>query len=345
MKTAAKVAAAWAGSSLAIIAGAAVVLLYLGAGGPDADDEAILDLSAEDAKKVQALVDKKLRLRERAREKTPEQEARKQQRANDLGLPAGQLLARKWIVLDLGYRPTQVQYPEIAGAVDEARWSLKIAFDHGDENTKSKSLTLTLADLRPLAQTFGDVTWNCVTGWSTKGLCFKGVPMQELVEFIREKATQEHGSKVWHEDWRWLFQSSPEGYTVPAYREDVMDGGFLAIADGNGDPLSIEHGGIRFVFPTLYGWKSCKWVSELAFLPKYRKGWWERVACHSRGRVAFDERWAKDAGAFWTLLSSCNMFYLRVFGDTFAPVMQISGQILARIVDFLKASLRLHNDQ
>ena len=104
--------------------------------------------------------------------------------------------------------------------------------------------------------------------------------------------------------------------------------------------------GPRFVFPSLFGWKSCKWVTKVTLRKSYRKGFWERIGCHARGRIAFDERWAPQARGVWTVLSSMNQWFLKITGPRVgAVVMQYSGFYLGWFVDTFKSLLRLKNHE
>jgi DMSO/TMAO reductase YedYZ molybdopterin-dependent catalytic subunit len=44
------------------------------------------------------------------------------------------------------------------------------------------------------------------------------------------------------------------------------------------------------VVPSLYGWKSAKWVSRLEFRSTYKDGYWEALGYHERGAPALEER-------------------------------------------------------
>jgi DMSO/TMAO reductase YedYZ molybdopterin-dependent catalytic subunit len=56
-----------------------------------------------------------------------------------------------------------------------------------------------------------------------------------------------------------------------ARRPDVL------VADTLGsDPISRAHGGpVRLVVAPMYGYKSCKWLSEVRLVPRLVPGYWE----------------------------------------------------------------------
>merc|ERR1739848_270953 len=79
--------------------------------------------------------------------------------------------------------------------------------------------------------------------------------------------------------------------------------GFLALGDADGRILPREHGGVRLMFPQLYGWKSAKYLTRIEFCVTQRRGFWERLGCHRRGRWEFEERWADGAVGVWNVLA------------------------------------------
>ncbi len=83
-----------------------------------------------------------------------------------------------------------------------------------------------------------------------------------------------------------------------------VTGAFFAVEDGDGAVLSKDHGGPRLVFPTVYGWKSAKYLTRVRLLRRYEDGFWERLGCHRRGRWALEERWASgSASRIWNVLA------------------------------------------
>jgi DMSO/TMAO reductase YedYZ molybdopterin-dependent catalytic subunit len=114
-------------------------------------------------------------------------------------LPPGQTLAKSWIVLDLGSRPNTDIYDPWH---KPDQWSLKLTGVAGGDRS------ITLQELRSLGvQTYAAVTWHCVTGWSTVGLSFHGVPMFKLIELVQPLP-----------GWRGVLQLSADGYTTNVYR-------------------------------------------------------------------------------------------------------------------------------
>ena len=136
-----------------------------------------------------------------------------------------------------------------------------------------------------------------------------------------------------------IYQRSADGYDTTVQRRDVHDG-FLAVVHGeSGEMLREEHGGPRLVFPSLYGWKSAKFLKEVAFLatdddaPGARRGFWEKLGCHPRGRWAEEQRWAPGTSAVvWNALAGMTDLY-RVVGGVWVweRVMVHGGRVLGAI--------------
>jgi DMSO/TMAO reductase YedYZ molybdopterin-dependent catalytic subunit len=114
-------------------------------------------------------------------------------------LPPGQTLAKSWIVLDLGSRPSTDLYDPWHKPNE---WSLKLTGVTGGDRS------ITLQELRSLGvQTYAAVTWHCVTGWSAVGLSFEGVAITKLIELVQPLP-----------GWQGVLQLSADGYTTNVYR-------------------------------------------------------------------------------------------------------------------------------
>lgn len=124
--------------------------------------------------------------------------------------------------------------------------------------------------------------FHCVTGWSVKDLAWEGVPARTIVELVRPKT-----------EVAWVMAHGREGYTanVP-YEHFSREGGLLALRLC-GEPLTPENGyPLRLVIPSLYAWKSVKYLVGLEFLVGLRRGYWETRGYHSAGDPWREERFA-----------------------------------------------------
>lgn len=237
----------------------------------------------------------------------------------EITLPPGQVLAKSWIVLDLGLEPG----PEYS--LDENEWKLAFSMkDDDDKINSNKKALLLLKDIEKMGlKTYRQVQWHCVTGWSAVGLEFQGIPLKTLLSAFE-------GDK---EDWKYMMQISSDGYAVPVFREDITDECFLATRMGDGSIIPKEHGGPRLVFPNLYGWKSAKYLNEIRLQKDFEKGTWEKLYCHDRGRIEFNERWAPEASFIWTFLIKTSAIWEKIFGVTFwTRMMSFVGNILGYLL-------------
>jgi len=113
-----------------------------------------------------------------------------------------------------------------------------------------------------------------------RGLEFAGVPVLKLVELAKPL-----------EPAKWVYVESLDGYSTIMPVEDFPRSENLVALEMNGRPLHPLHGyPARLLVPSLYGWKSAKWVKRIHFTDKYIDGYWEALGYHPRGCVDLEER-------------------------------------------------------
>jgi len=223
--------------------------------------------------------------------------------------PRGNRVVSKWIKLDLA-RPLPREHDP---------WALADAFTI--ECIAGARVAMSLGDLRRANggewSTFANQSWHCVTGWSCRGLEFRGVDLDVLFRcaFGKEFNAKEYAC---------VYQIASDGYTVGVDARDV-EGAFLAVEDGVGAMLSREHGGPRLIFPRLFGWKSAKYLRSIAFLERYEDGFWEKLGCHRRGRWSANERWSANAAGIWTRLAWITDLYARIGGERLWIWVMVKG--------------------
>ncbi|HXS99118.1 MAG TPA: sulfite oxidase-like oxidoreductase [Elusimicrobiota bacterium] len=181
-----------------------------------------------------------------------------------LRLPPGQNWTDGFPVLDLGVHPE----------FDPKTWELRIFGE------VENPVTLSWADFRALPRADQTTDFHCVTTWSKKDVRWRGVKMSEIFKLVRPKATA-----------NFVIQGSRDAYATntsvfEAGQDDAM------IADTlDGEPLPIEHGGpVRMVIPTLYAWKSAKFLRSLEFTARDQPGYWERRGYHNNADPWKEER-------------------------------------------------------
>ena len=78
----------------------------------------------------------------------------------------------------------------------------------------------------------------------------------------------------------------------------------MLVLSWNGKPLEPKHGGpIRAFIPTLYGWKSTKWLDGIEVMEKDRPGFWEQRGYNMRGDYWKEERYWEGLNFVDKLLS------------------------------------------
>jgi DMSO/TMAO reductase YedYZ molybdopterin-dependent catalytic subunit len=180
-------------------------------------------------------------------------------------LPPGQRVVEKWPVLDLGVTPK----------LDLADWRLTV--DGLVEAPAAWDWPAFTA--LPQAEITADI--HCVTTWSLYDSVWSGVATREILGRVRPKA-----------DVRFVLFRSYDGYTtnVPLARFAEVDA--LVAYRWNGQPIGPEHGGpARVVIPSLYFWKSAKWVRRITFVAEDQPGYWEVRGYHNDADPWKEERY------------------------------------------------------
>jgi len=178
-------------------------------------------------------------------------------------VPPGQGVTRGWPLLHVGSIPT----------TSRADWRVRV----GGE--VARALELPLDALLGLSRSVVRADFHCVTGWSTLDNEWEGVRLETLAEHagLRETA-------------RFVRFADPQGYETTVPLSLALAEGLLAQRHG-GRELAREHGGpLRAVVPSLYAWKSCKWVVEVEFLARERLGFWELRGYHNGADPWKEER-------------------------------------------------------
>ncbi|CAB9514484.1 Oxidoreductase molybdopterin binding domain [Seminavis robusta] len=287
------------------------------------------DVMANLSRKGQREVTKKLKLKEKFEQQQPNGEKHKYAKENVI--PPGNFSTPNWLVTDLGIAPPQ----------PSADWELEVTY-------KDQRVQVTLEDLE-LLSTFqkidggdgGGVAWHCVTGWSKLGLTFWGVPMKDVLSFLKLSPSQSN-------QWKWAYQSCADGYSCPIDRQDLeSEDSYLILrlgtdSDAPAEIISWAHGGPRIYIPYLWGWKSAKWMTRLELLDNYQPGFWENITCHPRGRVYdrdtkeyLEERWAQGYGIISNIFAEMANVYHYVFGHEAYQFVMSWGGILVGKIQFL----------
>lgn len=181
-------------------------------------------------------------------------------------LPPGQTLVRDWPVLDLGAQPE----------VTAAKFRLDI------DGAVAHPLSLRLDEFMALPQTETISDIHCVTQWSRYDNRWSGLAAATLIAAVVPK-----------DEARFVVFHAYDGYTTNILRECFERSDALIAHSWNGVPLSRAHGGpVRGVIPSLYFWKSAKWLRRIEFVLTDQPGFWERRGYHNHGDPWAEERYS-----------------------------------------------------
>ena len=123
---------------------------------------------------------------------------------------------------------------------------------------------------------------HCVTTWTKLDTFWEGVAVWPLLESlgIREGATH-------------VVAHAEEGYTANMPLARLMSDDVLLAHRFDGRPLEPQHGGpLRLLVPSLYFWKSAKWLRGLEIIDHDEPGFWERLGYNNDADPWKEERYA-----------------------------------------------------
>lgn len=184
-------------------------------------------------------------------------------------IPPRQSRTKKWPVLDASGTPY----------IDKANWKFSVV------GLVEEPLEWTWAEFKalPRVQVFADM--HCVTRWSRLSNLWEGVSTREVLSRLKVKPNAQY-VMVYGYDRGWSTNMPLEEFL----KEDCL---FADIHDG--EPIDDEHGGpLRLVIPSLYAWKSAKWVRGIEFIEQDRAGFWERGGYHMLGDPWREQRFRED---------------------------------------------------
>jgi DMSO/TMAO reductase YedYZ molybdopterin-dependent catalytic subunit len=121
---------------------------------------------------------------------------------------------------------------------------------------------------------------HCVTHWTKLDTHWEGISTRELLRHVRVKPEA-----------RYVLVHAEQNFTANLPLEDFLREENLFAWRYDGQELAAEHGGpLRLVVPSLYFWKSAKWVRGIELLGQDRAGFWESYGYHNRGDPWKEER-------------------------------------------------------
>ena len=193
--------------------------------------------------------------------------------APDQGLgdrvPPGQFVTKKFPVLTYGSEPE----------IDIDTWQIRIF------GLVQQEVTLNWEQFSALPWRTVNADFHCVTQWSALDNTWEGVSFADLVAAAGPLP-----------ETNFVMAYSYGGYSTNLPFDIVMKEGLLAHKQ-DGEPIGKSHGWpLRLIVPSLYGWKSAKWVNGLELLAEDSPGFWEQRGYNNNGDPWKEER-------FWPELS------------------------------------------
>jgi DMSO/TMAO reductase YedYZ molybdopterin-dependent catalytic subunit len=182
-------------------------------------------------------------------------------------LAPGQHLVRDFPVLHAAGVPYTTPPPDwdfsIRGAVGrELRWSL--------DELHAQDVARVTCDI------------HCVTTWTKLDTVWEGVRLWPLLESLGLAPGASH-----------VVAHAEQGYTANVPLARLMSDDVLLAYRYDGLPLAPEHGGpLRLLVPSLYFWKSAKWLRGLEVLDHDEPGFWERLGYNNSADPWKEERYA-----------------------------------------------------
>jgi DMSO/TMAO reductase YedYZ molybdopterin-dependent catalytic subunit len=167
-------------------------------------------------------------------------------------------------VLDLGVQPPFV----------ESEWRFKVWGE------VENPIELDWKGFQALPMTRAVSDFHCVTTWSKRDVKWGGVLMTDLLKLVKPKPAA-----------NFVIQHCAEAYTTNTSLLEASTPDALLACELDGKPLPLEHGGpMRMVIPTLYAWKSGKFLRGLELTARDKPGFWERRGYHNRADPWQEER-------------------------------------------------------
>jgi DMSO/TMAO reductase YedYZ molybdopterin-dependent catalytic subunit len=130
-----------------------------------------------------------------------------------------------------------------------------------------RELTLTTTDLRGMRRTRLTADFQCVTGWRVPNVRWEGV---QLAEVLDAAGPDSDSTAV-------EFVSYDGTYTESLTMAQARRSDVLVVDTLDGKPIGRAHGGpVRLLVAPMYGYKSCKWLSEIRVTQQLVRGYWEQ---------------------------------------------------------------------
>ena len=184
-------------------------------------------------------------------------------------VPPGQFLTTKFPVLTYGPEPK----------MDINTWTIRVF------GLVEQEITLNWEQFSNLQWTSTVADFHCVTQWSRLDNTWEGVTVADLLATAGPKPEA-----------KFIMAHCYGGYTTNLPLKLALEEGLLAHKQ-DGEPIGKSHGWpLRLIVPSVYGWKSAKWVNGIELRAEDSPGFWEQRGYHNKADPWKEER-------FWPELS------------------------------------------
>jgi hypothetical protein len=132
----------------------------------------------------------------------------------------------------------------------------------------NRELTLKTTDLKRMPRTRLTADFQCVTGWRVPNVRWEGVRLSDILD----AAGVEPGQRAVE------FVSYDGAYTESLTMSQARRPDVLVVDTLDGKPIGRDHGGpVRLLVAPMYGYKSCKWLSQIQVRDNLVPGYWEQL--------------------------------------------------------------------
>jgi DMSO/TMAO reductase YedYZ molybdopterin-dependent catalytic subunit len=150
---------------------------------------------------------------------------------------------------------------------DTFPWKPPAAYRLAVTGNVDHELTLTLDDLKRMPRTSLTADFQCVTGWRVPQVHWEGVLLSDLLDAARAQSRR-RGVQ---------FRSYDGTYTESLTMAQARRPDVLVVDTLEGEPIGRDHGGpARLLVAPMYGYKSCKWLSQIQVTDDVVPGYWEQ---------------------------------------------------------------------
>jgi DMSO/TMAO reductase YedYZ molybdopterin-dependent catalytic subunit len=183
-------------------------------------------------------------------------------------LPPGQYVPRTLPVLHYGPVPT----------FNPLTWDMKIS-GATETGTETQLRWQDMAEL-PISEVTAD--FHCVTKFTVPGIRWAGILASEILHRFPPAPAVTH-----------VMIYADFGYSANVRITDFAADDTLLATHRDGVRLTPDHGyPLRLVVPSLYAWKSVKWVRAIEYLTTDRRGFWEERGYHNTADPWREQRYS-----------------------------------------------------